>query len=82
MAGRERETEETRSTKERARVRGEKLRILDEMRAWRTHPPVDSTAEHGATGGLGKGAPNLRVVMTGSSSESHGMKQSERTSER
>lgn len=76
MAGAERETEATRSAEERARVRNEKLRILNEMRAWRTHPPVaggafgvgDSAAGQGAIGGLGEGTPNLRVVMVGSSS--------------
>lgn len=75
LSGAEREAEAARSAAERARVRSEKLRILDEMRAWRTHSPggldpkcVQDTGkvERREVDGLGAGAPNLRVVMVGS----------------
>ena len=74
--GTERETEATRTAEERARIREEKIRILDEMRAWRMYPPEASgigrlggvTLRERRTGGLGEGAPNLRVIMVGSAS--------------
>lgn len=70
LAGGEREAEAARSAAERARIRREKARILEEMRAWRTHPP-GGTGIGDATpaGGLGKGAPNIRIVMIGCSSD-------------
>lgn len=69
VAGAEREAEATRAKAERASVRREKARILEEMRTWRRYPPgnVGVGGDCEAAGGLGQGAPNLRVVMVGSS---------------
>ncbi|CAM9748093.1 unnamed protein product [Ectocarpus sp. 12 AP-2014] len=73
MAGQRREAEEARARAARAVVREEKARVLEEMKAWRTHPL--GGGELGAGGGvaeglggkLGQGVPNLRFVMMGSS---------------
>ena len=69
MAGAARESDVVRGVAERASVRAEKARILEEMRTWRTQPPSRSGAAGGRSraGGLGQGAPNLRIVMMGSS---------------
>lgn len=84
MVGPLREAEEARARAVRSSVRGEKIRILREMKTWRTHPPGVSAPEPGGGGGqrgdggwgvaesvagrLGQGEPHLRVVMVGSSS--------------
>lgn len=78
MAGPRREAEEARAKASRAAVRKEKAKVLQEMKAWRTHPLSGAKAgavgvggdgqnSEGAVGGLGQGVPNLRVVMIGSS---------------
>ncbi|CAM9593631.1 unnamed protein product [Laminaria digitata] len=70
MAGASRESYLVRAVAERASVRAEKARILEEMRTWRTQPPPSSSGtphDRSAAWGLGRGAPNLRVVMMGSS---------------
>lgn len=68
IAGTRREPEAARAMAERASVRREKARILEEMRTWRTHPLGDTGRGSGAAiGGLGQGAPNLRFLMIGSS---------------
>lgn len=78
MAGPRREDEEARARAGRAAVRKEKANILQEMKAWRTHPLSgveggvggvggDGRTTEGAETGLGQGVPNLRVVMIGSS---------------
>ncbi|CAM9980255.1 unnamed protein product [Ectocarpus fasciculatus] len=73
MAGQRREAEEARARAARAVVREEKARILEEMRAWRTHPlgggglGAGGGVAGGLGGKLGQGVPNLRVVMMGSS---------------
>lgn len=66
MAGADREAAAARASAGRANVREEKARVLEEMRIWRTHPTVGA-GDGGAMGGVGKGAPNLRFVMIGSS---------------
>ena len=75
MAAHQREAEEARARAGRAIVREEKMRILQEMKTWRTHPVggvgagvggEGKTAE-AAEGGLGQGVPNLRIIMIGSS---------------
>lgn len=68
LAGAEREAEAARSAASRARVRAEKAKVLDEMRAWRTHPPLrNEIGVDVPEGGLGVGAPNVRFVMLGTS---------------
>lgn len=73
MAGQRREAEEARARAARAVVREEKARILEEMKAWRTHPlgggglGAGGGVAEGLGGKLGQGVPNLRVVMIGSS---------------
>ncbi|CAN0475825.1 unnamed protein product, partial [Ectocarpus sp. 8 AP-2014] len=73
MAGQRREAEEARARASRAVVREEKARVLEEMKAWRTHPlgggglGAGGGVAEGLGGKLGQGVPNLRVVMMGSS---------------
>ncbi|CAN0182534.1 unnamed protein product, partial [Ectocarpus sp. 4 AP-2014] len=73
MAGQRREAEEARARAARAVVREEKARVLEEMKAWRTHPlgggglGAGGGVAEGLRGKLGQGVPNLRVVMMGSS---------------
>lgn len=76
MAGPRREDEEALARARRATVRKEKGKVLQEMKAWRTHPvgavrgvgTAGGVGTEGDTaGGLGQGVPNLRVVMIGSS---------------
>lgn len=87
MAGPRREAEEARARAVRSIVREEKIRTLQEMKTWRTHPPGEIGVGVGSTGdrrgdsgcgsaesvgrGLGQGVPNLRVVMVGSSSSGY-----------
>ncbi|CAM9275422.1 unnamed protein product [Ectocarpus sp. 6 AP-2014] len=71
MAGQRREAEEARARAARAVVREEKARVLEEMKAWRTHPlggrglGAGGGVAEGLGGKLGQGVPNLRVVMMG-----------------
>ncbi|CAN0081591.1 unnamed protein product, partial [Hapterophycus canaliculatus] len=83
MAGPRREAEEARARAVRSIVRGEKIRTLQEMKTWRTHPhggirvgggsEVDVGGDRGCgvaesgVGALGQGVPNVRVIMVGSS---------------
>ncbi|CAB1103947.1 unnamed protein product [Ectocarpus sp. CCAP 1310/34] len=72
MAGQRREAEEARARAARAVVREEKARVLEEIKAWRTHPlgggglGAGGGVAEGLGGKLGQGVPNLRVVMMGS----------------
>lgn len=68
FTGTEREAEATRAMAERASVRKQKTKILEEMRTWRMHTTGGAdVGDVGVVEGLGQGAPNLRVVMLGSS---------------
>lgn len=70
LAGAEREAETALRAAARIRFRTEKARILDQMRARRSHPVgVKGINSREGTAGLGEGAPNVRFVMIGSSNQ-------------